>query len=524
MKSIKGLTPLSSIDFYKGGHKPQYTPGTELVYSGFTPRSDRIFKNMLPKRALSTWDSKIVFAGITAFCKEFFIDFWNEGFFFLPLEEVVAEYQLTMDTSLGEGSVKMDHIIALHNLGYLPLHVKALEEGSRVNIGVPTFTVVNTHPDFFWLTNYAEDVLSVQNWKICTIATIAYEFRRSFEYYADFTGSPIEFVDYQGHDFSFRGMSALEDAARNNIGHLLSFYGTDTVPAINYARAYYNADPRTEIIGSSIPATEHSVMCMGGMEDELETFRHILSLYPTGAVSIVSDTWDFWDTLTVKAAILKPEIMARQKNEFGLCKTVFRPDSGDPIRIIAGYEAHEYTVDGDGTFFCNTTKEQLTEAEVLGAVECLWRIFGGTVTDKGFRVLDEHVGLIYGDSINLYRQDEILRILAAKGYASCNIVFGIGSFTYQYITRDVFGWAMKATYGVVNGVPRNLLKEPKTGDGTKKSATGLLRVEKEGKDYVLYQAQTPEQEKLGELKSVFLNSQLIRDVFLKDVRARLKAE
>ena len=108
--------------------------------------------------------------------------------------------------------------------------------------------------------------------------------------------------------------------------------------------------------------------------------------------------------------------------------------------------------------------------------------------------------------------------LADKGFASGNVVFGIGSYTYQYVTRDNFGFATKATSGVVNGERRDIFKDPKTDSGTKKSARGLLRVELENGTLVLHDSQTEEQEKGGLLQEVFVNGELVRTTTLAEVR------
>jgi nicotinamide phosphoribosyltransferase len=303
-------------------------------------------------------------------------------------------------------------------------------------------------------------------------------------------------------------MSGVYDAAESSFGHLLSFFGTDTIPAIDYAEDYYLADSNTELVGGSVFATEHSVMCMGGKDDEIKTFRRLVKdLYPSGIVSIVSDTWNLWDVLTVYAPVLKDDILARIPDALGNAKVVFRPDSGDPVKIILG----------------NPDAEPGTP-EHKGAIECLWEVFGGDVNDKGYKTLNPRVGLIYGDSITLERQEAILSGLVAKGFTSANVVLGIGSYTYQYITRDTFGMAMKATWGVVNGEARELFKDPITDGGTKKSAKGLLRVEKENGKYVLYDQQTPEQETEGLLQTVFLNGVVHRQQSLAEIRTHLERE
>jgi len=514
---MMNINPLTAADFYKTGHIFQYPEGTQLVYSNFTPRSAK-HSRMNP----DTFDNKVVMFGLQGFIKWFLIDTWNIGFFSQPKEKVVARYKRRLDTALGPDSVNVDHIAALHDLGYLPIEIKAIEEGNRVNIGVPVFTIKNTVPEFFWVTNYLESVMSAELWKPITSATIAYEYRKIIDRWSAITGAPDWFSMWQGHDFSMRGLSGVHDAASSGAGHLLSFAGTDTISAIDYLEDYYDADATKELVGGSVPATEHSVMAMGTKEAEIETFRRLITeIYPEGIVSIVSDTWDFWQVITSFAKVLKPEILNRRVNGLGAAKVVFRPDSGDPVKIICGYTQDE-VIDLQDKYIVKETGKHITEAEFKGAVECLWDIFGGDMTEKGYKSLNQRVGLIYGDSITLERAERILSRLAAKGFASSNIVFGIGSYTYQYNTRDTFGMAMKATYGVVQGEGREIFKDPKTDDGTKKSAKGLLRVEKkEDGDYVLFDQQTAEQEKMGELRTVFKNSQMVNEVTLSQIRKNL---
>lgn len=517
------LNPLTQIDFYKSGHIFQYPAGTESVYSNFTARSDRLAPVL--RSGLASFEGKVVFVGLQGFVKEFLIQAFDAGFFRLPKAQAVRQYRRRMDNALGPGAVPVDHIAALHDLGYLPVRIKALPEGSRVNIKVPLFTVRETRKEFAWLTNYLETVLSNFNWKPITVATIAHEYRRLLEAYADLTGADAAFIDWQAHDFSARGLSGPEDSMRAGFAHLCSFTGTDTVAAIDYAEQYYGADSDRELVGGSVPATEHSVMSMGGKLDEIGTFRRLITeVYPSGIVSIVSDTWDFWQVITEYAATLKDEILARAPNALGQAKVVFRPDSGDPVKILTGYLPDELAgdADADGMYTVKDTGGKITEAERKGAVECLWDLFGGDLTAKGFRVLHPRVGLIYGDSITLSRAERILERLRIKGYASTNCVFGVGSYSYQYLTRDSFGMAMKATWGMVNGEARELSKDPKTDSGTKKSAVGLLRVEREGDDYVLHDRQTPEQEAGGLLQDVFVDGKLVREHTLAEIRARLR--
>lgn len=561
------INPLIAKDFYKAGHKFQYPEGTEEIYSNFTPRSAHLFKGSDREKVLNF--------GIQGFIQYFLMETFTEGFFTQPKEKVVGEYKQLVDTALG-CDMDVSHIAALHDLGYLPIEIKALPEGRLVPIKVPVLTIRNTIPEFYWLPNYLETAISADLWKSITNATIAFEYRVLIEYWARITGSPIDFVQWQGHDFSYRGLSTSYDAMITQASHLTCFLGTDTIPAIDFINKYY--DGKNTFVGGSVPASEHSTMCAGGMEDELKTFQRMLDLYPTGVVSIVSDTWNFWNVVgdeTSIAAKLKDKILARQPNAVGLAKTVFRPDSGNPADILCGVEVitvdsleeaeeflhynteweegesygpdeasgyfefegqtYEVTVypewsRHDKRFYfidgwCETKFKKVTlTPEQKGAVQCLWDIFGGTVTENGFKLLDSHVGLIYGDSITLDRADEIFQRLAAKGFASANVVFGIGSFTYQYNTRDTFGFAMKATHAIVNGQGRELFKDPVTDSGVKKSAKGYLRVEEEDGTYVLYDQQTPAQERLGALQTVFRDGGLFGYSSIADIRCKVATE
>lgn len=477
--------PFLLTDYYKVGHVFQYPNNTTLVYSNLTPRKSRLDAV-----------EEMVFFGLQYFIKEYLITYFNEHFFSQPKEKVMAGYKRRIRTSIGDLPT-YHHIEQLHSLGYLPIEVKALPEGSLVPMKVPCITLVNTLPEFYWLTNFLETILSAITWQPCTSATIAYQYRKLLNRYAAETGMPADFVQWQGHDFSFRGMSSYESAVLSGMGHLLSFTGTDTIPAIDALEYYYGADAEQELVGGSVAATEHSVMCSGSKDGELETFRRLITeVYPSGIVSIVSDTWDLWKVCTEYLTALKETVLQRNG------KVVIRPDSGDPVKIICG--------DPEGK----------TENERKGVVELLWDVFGGTVTDEGYKLLDAHIGAIYGDSINLERADAICNGLKQKGFAS-QVVFGIGSFTYQYNTRDTFGLAMKATYVEIAGEGRAIFKNPVTDDGTKKSATGLLQVVQQNGTYRLNDNVSWEEEGKGELQTVFKNGKMVKECTLKEVRQRL---
>jgi nicotinamide phosphoribosyltransferase len=354
------------------------------------------------------------------------------------------------------------------------------------------------------LTNFIETMMSAVVWGPCTSATIANRYRRVFEHWATVTGSPKELVPWQGHDFSMRGMFGIEAACMSGAGHLLSFTGTDTIPAIDFLEQYYGADCTREMIGGSVPATEHAVMCAGGKTTEPETYRRLLThVYPRGIVSVVSDTWDFFRVVTELLPQLRAEILGRDG------KLVIRPDSGDPVAILVG-DPHA----------------PAGSPERRGLIELLWAMFGGTTTATGHKLVDSHVGAIYGDSITLERQHAILAGLAAKGFASANVVLGIGSYTYQHVTRDTFGFAMKATFCTVNGEDREIFKQPRT-DTKKNSHRGLIAVRRDGNGELHAHfpvSRAEERAPTNLLQPVFENGVLLRKQTLAEIRSRVAAD
>jgi nicotinamide phosphoribosyltransferase len=481
------VLPVLLKDGYKVGHPFQYAKDTEFIYSNWTPRATRI-----------PGVEGVIFFGLQYFIEEYLVRQFNRNFFSLPRKYVVDTYKRRIGSYLGP--ISADHIEHLHDHGHLPLTIKAVPEGTMLPFRVPALTIKNTHKDFFWLTNMVETLMSNILWLPCTSATTAFGYRKRFEHWADVTGGDKAFVLWQGHDFSMRGLPGIEAAMMSGAAHLLSFTGTDTIPALDFLEEYYFANTDKELVGGSVPATEHSVMSMGGVEDELGTIRRlVVVVYPSGIVSIVCDTWDFWKVLTEYLPKLKADIMARNG------KVVIRPDSGDPVKMI-----------------CGDPESDIPHVK-KGAIEVLWDLFGGTITSTGHKQLDTHIGLIYGDSITPDRQQEILSGLAAKGFASTNVVLGIGSYTYQYVTRDTYGFAMKATHGVSTSLgARDIWKKPATDDGTKNSATGLLRVDNVNGTLRVTERCTPAQEQGGVLRNVFINGRRAANAdTLAEIRERV---
>lgn len=487
-------------DGYKLDHRRQYPEGTQFVYSNWTPRSCAYYPEA---------EEGVVVFGIQYFIREYLIEKIQKSFFEVPETKAVSWFKRRIDTFLGpDNQVGTKHIEALWDLGYLPIEIKALPEGSLCPIRVPALTLINTMPEFFWLTNYLETLISTSLWLPMTSATSARLYKKELLRHAKKTGFENDFLGFMIHDFSMRGMAGVEAAIMSGMAHLTSFVGSETIPAIEALEEYYFADADKELIAATVPATEHSVMCAGGKEDEFETFRRLITeVYPKGFISIVSDTWDFWQVITDYVPRLKEDILAREG------RVIIRPDSGVPEDIICGVDPAKYTKE---------EYEALPEHIRKGAYECLWDVFGGRINSKGYKVLDSHIGMIYGDSITLERQKTIYARLEAKGFAATNLVLGVGSYTYQYKSRDSLGFAMKATWCQVNGEGREIFKDPKTDDGVKKSLKGLIKVNLVDGKYVATDQVTKEEEDMdNQLETVFINGELVVRHSLEEIRKRV---
>ena len=483
------MNPILQIDGYKIDHRRQYGPTVTRVYSNWTPRSSRV-----------PGDTEVVYFGGQYFRRRFLEEAFDARFFHQPVDFVCSKYERRVNGYLGPNTIGTDHIRELHKLGHLPLLMREIPEGTAVRLRVPMLTIENTHDDFAWLTNSMDTLLSCVLWQPCTSATTARGMRRLLDKAAETTGSAAAFVDWQAHDFSFRGMAGPEAAALSGAGHLLFFTGTDTLPAIDLIEEYYGGNPDGFLIGGSVAATEHSVMCAGGESSELETFGRILDLYPSGIVSVVSDTWDLWGALTQIMPRLKARIMGREG------KLVIRPDSGDPANIL-----------------CGDPSAPAGSPAAKGVVQLLWDVFGGTTTPTGHRLLDSHIGTIYGDAITKERATEITQRLAASGFASANVVFGVGSFTYQHVTRDTYGFALKATWVEINGEGRAIYKTPKTDDGVKNSARGRLAVTADAAGRLsLIENATAEQEASSLLRPTWKDGLSLVDEAYAVIRERAK--
>ena len=378
--------------------------------------------------------------------------------------------------------------------GHVSLDIKAVPEGSVVPVQNVLMTITNTEPDACWQVGFFESLL-LKVWNTTTVASYSQKLYQLVLEYAHRTSENEDHLPYQVHNFGYRGVSSEETAALSGAAHLVNFLGSDTVPAVWMLSNFYDGE---HPIGLSVPATEHSVMCSYGREGEFKAFEQMLDIYPSGVVSIVSDTYNLWNVLTNFCPRLKPRILAREG------RVVFRPDSGNPAHILCGDpNAPDNTPEGKG------------------AIRLLEEQFGSTINSKGYRLLNPKVGLIYGDGFYYERFHEVLARMERMGYASSNLVVRIGGILLQKHNRDDQGFALKATYTEVDGVPQDIQKDPIT-DAKKKSHKGLMKLVREGPIYTTLDQMSWEEEGRGELQRVFRNGKPLKRYTLQEIRNRVQ--
>lgn len=550
--------PLGLTDGYKIGHKAMLAPGTDYLYGTWIPRSlkhaPQGVEKILSAGQQLTWI--------------WMHDQFEEGFFNQPIE-VAQKFGRDMSKYLNL-PFDASHFEALHKLGYIPLKIKALPEGVETSPNIPHQTFINTVPGFAWLTLYFETPVSGLSWKTPTNASIALAYRRNATKWVMKTDSDNAwFIDYSCHDFASRGLDPFS-VISSGLAHAMSFIGSDTLIVIDAARYFYGVS-EDDVCIASVNASEHSVTCTGifyymnmlesgnaqHLIDEYYSYdveatkstkenpdfmaiaewanlREWLKIFPVGILSVVSDTFDLFRVITEILPRLKEQIMSREG------KLVIRPDSGDPVDITCGFEKNE---NGDilnsdseiknGSAYYRTPKNT---PEEKGVIELLWDIFGGTTSKEGYKVLDSHIGAIYGDSITLSRQVQIYERLANKGFAATNIVLGVGSYTYQFNTRDTFGYAAKGAWFESEGKGYDIYKDPATDDGTKKSLRGFCQVFNNrpecGPDELLFDGNdnlevktgcTKEEENQGLLQVIYEDGKFYNQTTLDEIRSRIKS-
>lgn len=371
----------------------------------------------------------------------------------------------------------------LANLGFLPLHIQAVKEGTVLPTHNVLVQVVNTDPKFAWLTSFIETAMLRAIWYPTTVATRSKFIKNIIATHLSETSDNPEAINFMLHDFGGRGVSSEESAGIGGAAHLVNFMGTDTMSALVYARKYYGAS----MAAFSVPAAEHSTITSWGRDKEALAVGNMIDKFakPGSIVSVVGDSYDIYNFTSKIVGTHFKDVIEQSGARF-----VVRPDSGDPTKVP------------------------------VEIVEILAEKFGTTTNSKGYKVLPNCVRVLQGDGINEQSIDAILTSLNKRGFSAENMVFGMGGELLQTPNRDTLKFAMKASAvkstSIEGGMWRDVFKDPVTDSGKKSKRGRLGLVKREG----VYMT-VPEVEANGSnlLETVFLNGEVKRLQKFEDIRA-----
>ena len=465
MKLAKNI--ILNTDSYKVSMFKQYPAGTTGVYSYIESRGGRY--------------DRTVFFGLQAFIKEYLLD---------PITQADIDIAEEILTAHGEpfNRAGWQYILDKH-MGYLPVVIKSVPEGTVVPVKNVLATIENTDPECFWLTTWLETALLRAIWYPTTVATQSYTIKKVILDYLEKTGDPTT-INFKLHDFGARGVSSMESAAIGGASHLVNFMGSDTISGILFAREYYNAG----IAGFSIPAAEHSTITSWGRENEVKAYDNMLKQFatPGSIVAVVSDSYDIFNAVSN----LWGEELRQQVVDSG-ATVVIRPDSGDPLLI----------------------NRQL--------IQILGQKFGYTTNAKGFKVLN-NVRLIQGDGVNEHTIRMILGDFLVHGWSADNIAFGMGGALLQQVDRDTQKFAMKCSSALINGEWVDVQKDPITDSGKKSKAGRVTLWTNTGGEFASgVTAPTGWTDKgIGgwteALTEVFRDGKLVQEITFEQVRANAR--
>jgi len=456
MSALENILLLT--DSYKVSHWMQYPPTTSVVYSYFESRGGKY--------------GEVCFFGLQYLLKKYLV---GEVVTTAKIEEAEKYYAAHFPPGFTYNRAGWEHIVRVHG-GRLPLKIKAVPEGTVVPVKNVLLTIENTDPECFWLTNFVETLL-VQVWYPTSVATHSREQKKVIAAYLRDTADDASGLGFKLHDFGFRGVSSVETAGIGAAAHLVNFLGTDTIAGLVVAKEFYGKDAA----GFSIPASEHSTITSWGKDQECLAMKNMLDKYPTGLVACVSDSFDVFKACAEYwGSELKEQILSRDG-----CLVV-RPDSGDP----------------------STT--------ALKVLEILGDTLGCSVNGKGFKVLDPHVRVIWGDGIDYSTLIEILSTLKTAGWSADNIAFGSGGGLLQKLNRDTQKCAFKCSYARVGGTDRDVFKDPVTDKGKVSKKGKLALVPSSAGTFTTVPA--PHADDV--LVDVFLDGALLLEHSFDDVRAR----
>ncbi|KAJ8409300.1 hypothetical protein AAFF_G00234980 [Aldrovandia affinis] len=462
---------LLATDSYKITHYKQYPPNVSKVYSYFECR-----------RKKEGHFNEVVFFGLQYLLKKYLAG---------PVitEEKIQEAKLFYQQHFRQTVFDEEgwrKVLEKYD-GRLPIRIKAVPEGKVIPRGNVLFTVENTDPDFFWLTNYIETML-VQMWYPITVATISREFKKILAKHLKATSGSLEGLDFKLHDFGYRGVSSQESAALGGAAHLVNFCSTDTVAGLLMAQRYYSCP----MAGFSIPAAEHSTIISWGRSREKEAFESLLDQFPSGPVSVVSDSYDIFKACKhIWGDKLKERVMERSEDS----TLVIRPDSGDPAETV------------------------------IEVIKILEDCFGSSVNSVGYKLLPSYLRIIQGDGIDLQSVEEILMKLSDEGWSAENVFFGCGSALLQKLNRDTLHCAFKCSYVETNGKGMDVYKQPVT-DPSKGSKRGRLSLRRNSDGFIETVERGVGKPEEDMLVTVFENGSILQEYTLEEIRknARLLEE
>ena len=460
------INPVLNTDSYKTSHFLQYPPDTRRVFAYAESRG-------------GAYD-QAVFFGLQAILKQ---EFGRP----VTRRDIDEAQEVLRDHGVPFNAHGWNQLLQRHE-GRLPIEIRAVPEGTIVPEHEAMMTVVNTDPDFPWLTSYVETAL-LRIWYPVTVATISWHVRQRLRAALEATADdPAAELPFKLHDFGARGVSSEASAALGGMAHLVNFKGTDTLSAIVAARRLYN-EP---MAGFSIPAAEHSTITSWGRTHEVDAYANMVAQFgKRGAVyAVVSDSYDLYNAVDH----LWGEQLRQRVIDSG-ATLVVRPDSGDPVTVVA------------------KTMALLAER------------FGSETNGKGYRVL-KNVRIIQGDGVNPTSIGAILDRIIADGFSASNIAFGMGGALLQRLDRDTLGFAYKTSAVDVGGTWRDVFKDPAT-DSAKRSKRGLLGLVAAGAGHATVPVDGERFEPLdGQhnlLRPVWRDGQLLVDESLTQIRHRIVA-
>lgn len=462
---MSGVNPILNTDSYKTSHYLQYPPDTTRVFCYVESRG-------------GVWD-RMLFFGLQAVLKREFLRPVTRAHV-EEARDLLAAHGLPFNE---RGWLRL---IEKHG-GLFPLEIRAAPEGSVLPVHNAMMSVVNTDPEFFWLPSYAETAL-LRVWYPITVATVSWQVRQSIKAALEKTAdNPEAELPFKLHDFGARGVSSYDSAALGGLAHLVNFKGTDTLAALLAARDFYH-EP---LAGFSIPAAEHGTITAWGREREVDAYANMVAQFgkPGKIFACVSDSYDIFAAVDhLWGEVLREKVIASGAT------LVVRPDSGDPVEIVA------------------------KTLELLGAR------FGVDVNSKGYKVL-RHVRVIQGDGVNPESIKAMLARVVADGFSAENVAFGMGGALLQRLDRDTQKFAYKASAAEIGGAWRDVYKDPVTDHG-KRSKRGLLGLVNDG-GYRTVAVDASRFEPLGGgvnvLRPVYRDGELLIDEPLAVIRKRAAA-